>query len=90
MHRLHAVVRGRVQGVGFRYFVARQARSLGLLGWVRNMADGAVEVEAEGPRALLDALLEELRHGPPGARVSGVHPTWSEGEATYRRFEVTD
>jgi hypothetical protein len=52
MHRLHAVVHGRVQGVGFRYFVMREARALGLSGWVRNQADGSVEVEAEGAAIL--------------------------------------
>ena len=89
MHGLHAVIHGRVQGVGFRYFVTRQARSLGLAGWVRNQADGSVEVKAEGGRAELDRLLERLRNGPPGARVTVVDETWSQGEASYRGFEVT-
>ena len=70
--RLAATVRGRVQGVGFRWFVQRQAAALGLHGWVRNRPDGAVEVVAEGPADLLDALVEDLRHGPDGAGVSGV------------------
>jgi len=88
MHRLHAVVRGRVQGVGFRYFVMREARALGLSGWVRNQHDGSVEVEAEGRRDPLDALVERLRRGPPGARVAGVEEAWSEGEPIHRGFDV--
>ncbi|MCL6553967.1 MAG: acylphosphatase [Firmicutes bacterium] len=55
--RAHVWVRGRVQGVGFRFFVARHARELGLAGWVRNLPDGRVELVAEGPQAAVDALL---------------------------------
>ncbi len=66
---LRAVVRGQVQGVGFRDATRRRARELGLLGWVRNDEDGAVRVHAEGPQQALDALLDFLRAGPPAARV---------------------
>jgi acylphosphatase len=66
------VVSGRVQGVGFRYFTLRAAEELGLAGWVRNLADGRVEVHAEGPPAALEHLAERLRRGPPFARVGGV------------------
>jgi len=68
--RLHVLVRGRVQGVGFRWFVRETARGLGLAGWVRNRSDGTVEVAAEGSVALLDRLRDELRKGPPGASVT--------------------
>jgi len=88
MHRLHAVVRGRVQGVGFRYFVMREAKALGLSGWVRNQDDGSVEVEAEGRRNPLEMLVERLRRGPLGARVAGVEEAWSEGEAIHHGFDV--
>ena len=75
--RLHATVRGRVQGVGFRFFVARTARRLGLRGQVRNLQDGRrVEVIAQGPRAALDALVHELHAGPPLARVESVNVLW--------------
>jgi len=73
--RLEATVRGRVQGVGFRYFVVRESRRLGLAGWVSNELDGSVRVVAEGGDAAIGALEEALRVGPPGAvveRVSGV------------------
>ena len=73
--RLEAVIRGRVQGVGFRYFVVRRARTLGLTGWVANQVDGSVRCVADGPPPDLDRLLEALKQGPPGSRVDGVDAT---------------
>ncbi len=70
--RLDASVRGRVQGVGFRYFVLREATYLELDGFVANERDGSVHVVAEGPSALLDALLDRLREGPPASIVERV------------------
>jgi acylphosphatase len=67
---LHAVVRGRVQGVGFRWFVRERARELGVRGWVRNRADGSVEVEAAGESESLDRFRQWLSRGPSGAHVS--------------------
>jgi acylphosphatase len=69
---LHTVVRGRVQGVGFRWFVRERARELGVRGWVRNRPDGSVEVEAAGESESLARLREWLSRGPTGARVSGL------------------
>jgi acylphosphatase len=69
---LHAVVRGRVQGVGFRWFVRERARELGVRGWVRNRGDGSVEIEAEGDLGSLDQLRKALWKGPSGSRVSAV------------------
>ena len=69
---LHVVVRGRVQGVGFRWFVRERGRALGLSGWVRNLADGSVEVVANGERLALERLRMLLGQGPPGAAVSAV------------------
>ena len=66
------LVRGRVQGVGFRYFVIREASRLSLVGWTRNLPDGAVEVLAGGAEASLDSLERRLGEGPPAARVTGV------------------
>jgi acylphosphatase len=88
MHLVHVVIRGRVQGVGFRWFAQREARGLGLTGFVRNLADGAVEVEAEGDRARLERLVEALREGPRAAHVTGVQVRWSEGSARHRAFEI--
>ena len=88
MHLVHVVIRGRVQGVGFRYFAAREARRLEVSGVVRNLVDGAVEVEAEGDRATLERLVEALRAGPRAARVTSVDVRWSEGTARHRGFEI--
>jgi acylphosphatase len=66
------LVRGRVQGVGFRWFVEREARILGVAGWVRNNADGAVEVLAQGTREQLSGLRDRLQQGPRAARVDNV------------------
>ena len=70
--RLHVVVRGRVQGVGFRWFVREKARPLRLAGWVKNLADGSVEVMAEGDAASVAALRRALQEGPSGASVTSV------------------
>jgi len=86
--RLHAVVRGRVQGIGYRWFVQDQARAQGLVGGVRNLRDGTVEVEAEGPRGELEALVERLREGPFGADVSDVETAWFEPAGTWTGFEI--
>lgn len=66
------IVRGRVQGVGFRWFVTRQAARLDAHGWVRNLRDGTVEVVCEGVENVLEALEQALAAGPPGARVEGI------------------
>ncbi len=86
--RLEAVVHGRVQGVGFRYFVVRAADQLGLLGWVANVASGRLRCVAEGPKPALEALLDALREGPPGALVEQVDATWSPATGTFREFDV--
>jgi len=72
---LHAIVHGRVQGVHFRHYAAREAARLSLRGWVRNCPDGTVEVQAAGDAASLDAFLDWLHKGPPAARVTGVDAT---------------
>lgn len=69
---LHFLIRGRVQGVGFRWFVHREASELDLRGWVRNTEDGEVEVVAAGEPEDLDELRQSLRRGPRGSRVDGI------------------
>jgi acylphosphatase len=88
IQELHAYVRGRVQGVGFRYFVVEKARSLGLRGYARNESDGSVEVLAQGPRPALEQLLALLRRGPSGAHVSEVRTTWREPTEHISGFHV--
>jgi acylphosphatase len=74
--RLEAQVTGRVQGVGFRWYVVREASALGLDGWVANLRDGSVRCVAEGPDPDLERLLAALRAGPPGATVGDVTVAW--------------
>lgn len=82
-------MRGRVQMVGYRQFVAEQARRLGLTGWVRNREDGeTVEVVAEGDDASLRALEASLREGPRHAAVDVVESEWSDETEGHRGFEV--
>jgi acylphosphatase len=69
---LHIRVAGRVQGVGFRHFTCQEAFKLGLVGWVRNLTDGRVEVLVAGSASQVDDLLKNLSQGPPGAQVVSV------------------
>ena len=85
---LRAIVRGRVQGVSFRYYTQAQALRLRLTGWVRNRPDGSVEVAAEGPRADLDQLLAWLHHWPPAARVADVQAEWLAAGGALGPFDI--
>lgn len=69
---IHVEVTGRVQGVGYRYWIRRAARKLRVSGWIRNCADGSVEAVMQGPRDDLKALLSECKSGPPSASVTEV------------------
>jgi acylphosphatase len=80
-------IAGRVQGVGYRAWLEREARSRGLRGWVRNRRDGSVEALAQGSPAALDALTMWARHGPPAARVADVDSSPGTEEAP-ERFEI--
>jgi acylphosphatase len=86
--RLDATVGGRVQGVGFRYFVLREAMALGLEGWVANTSDGSVRCVAEGPRAHLDGLLRRLEAGPVSAIVEHVSAAWMPATGTLGPFTI--
>jgi acylphosphatase len=85
---LQAVVEGVVQGVGFRWFVMRHARALGLTGTVANMPDGTVRVVAVGERGDLESLAALLREGPPASRVKAVRLQWAPATDAYRDFDV--
>ena len=85
---LDATVRGRVQGVGFRYFVLREAMDLGLTGWVANGQEGVVRCVAEGHHATLETLLRLLEAGPPSARIDRVDAAWSTATGGFRSFEI--
>jgi acylphosphatase len=86
--RIDAVVRGQVQGVGFRFFVLRRAAGLGLSGWVANDADGSVRVLAEGAPEALEDLLALLREGPSGAWVDDVGVRWGTATGELGPFSV--
>jgi acylphosphatase len=83
-----ALVSGLVQGVGFRWSASDRANSLGLSGWVRNLADGRVEVLAEGRPEDLEAFARWLRRGPPGSRVDRVDSESVPPAGTYRGFRI--
>lgn len=86
--RLEASVRGRVQGVGFRYFVLRLANDLDLTGWVSNEYDGSVRTVAEGPEAAIDRFEAALREGPVGAFVEQVAAVRMPAGGTFIGFSV--
>lgn len=81
-------VMGRVQGVGFRYFVWREAEALGLSGWVRNMTDGSVEVLADGPRRELEELERRLEEGPRFSKVTSISKIDEIQEQVPSGFEI--
>lgn len=88
MERLRVVISGRVQGVGFRYSTAREARRRGLAGWVRNCCDGSVEAEFDGPRNILEDMLAWCRSGPTFARVQNVSVDWLDAERPHDEFRI--
>lgn len=89
MRRIRFLVTGRVQGVGFRWFVRAEARPLGLSGWVRNREDGAVEGEVEGRDDAIEALVPCLEQGPPSAIVTNVDVSGISDEMPrYTSFEI--
>lgn len=88
MKAIHAVVSGRVQGVTYRQSCRQVARGLGLVGWVRNRADGRVEVWAQGTDEACDRLVDWLWTGPSGARVTGVETDTVAPDTTLRDFFI--
>jgi len=86
--RLHALVYGQVQGVGFRAFVVTIAQVLGLTGWVRNTYTGQVEVVAEGSRPALERMVESLQKGPRSSYVEEVQAEWQEARGEFPEFYI--
>jgi acylphosphatase len=84
----HVLIEGRVQGVGFRYFVIEVAQRLGVTGWVRNTYDERVEVVAEGDRSALDQLLAALHRGPRSAVVTHLDVHWGQPTGKYNHFAL--
>lgn len=90
MLHYHIIIRGDVQGVGFRYYAQKSAHFCGVNGWVRNKADGSVEAEAEGEEANIALFLGALKRGSSYSRVESVDISKLDGTAGFRMFEVAD
>ena len=86
--RAEIIVNGLVQGIGFRYFVLRQAQNLGVKGYVRNLYTGEVLTVAEGERSLVEELIKQLRIGPSHSHVKNCRVEWSESIEEFKIFEV--
>jgi acylphosphatase len=87
IRRAHVIVEGFVQGVSFRYYTSRQARQLGVVGWVRNLPDGRVEAVFEGEEAAVNEIVNWCRSGPPSAQVGDVASSWEKPQG-LRSFEI--
>jgi acylphosphatase len=87
-HCVHIVVKGMVQGVGFRYYVCHAARRLSLTGWVRNLPGGDVEIDAEGDHSSLEIFLHDVKVGPRSAHVNDLIIDWHPFENNYASFEI--
>ncbi len=85
----HIIVKGLVQGVGFRWFVEREAKKLGLVGYVRNLPTGQVEIEVEGDRSLIEELIARVKVGNRQARVVDLDIDWLEARGRYTNFNIT-
>ncbi|MBN2070591.1 MAG: acylphosphatase [Candidatus Krumholzibacteriota bacterium] len=88
LKKVRITIKGRVQGVGFRFFTRSLAGSLGICGFVRNRPDGSVEAEASGPEDKIEKFLERLSRGPASASVSSVEIEEIENDGSDHRFEV--
>ncbi len=86
--RFHAIIKGKVQGVFYRASAREHAKSLGIKGFVRNLPDGSVELDAEGDEDLLNQLLFWCQHGPPGARVEKVNVVWQSPKEDFGDFMI--
>ncbi len=82
------IVSGRVQGVGFRYYIARIAGEMGLSGYAKNLFTGEVEIAAEGRKEFLDILIEKAKEGPGNSRVSSCKVEWLDFNKKYDKFET--
>ncbi|OGL44256.1 MAG: acylphosphatase [Candidatus Schekmanbacteria bacterium RBG_16_38_10] len=86
--RVRAIVKGIVQGVGYRYFAVREAVKLGLNGYVKNLYDGNVETVAEGEREEIDKFILRLKKGPSLSRVTAIEVTWENCKGEYKGFDI--
>jgi acylphosphatase len=83
-----AIVAGRVQGVYYRSFAQQHAYALGITGYARNLADGSVEVVAEGEQVALETFIGYLHTGPRAAEIEKIEVTWQKAKGSYRGFQI--
>jgi len=88
MPTMHVIIEGVVQGVAFREYTRRQAVSLGVKGWVRNLANGAVEAMIQAPTAEVEAMIQWLHRGSPRSRVDQVHVAEASEATSFSSFEI--
>ena len=86
--RVSVVVSGRVQGVGFRYFVQREAENLGITGWVKNLGDGSVAAVGEGLEDVLQEFVDLLKKGPPFSSVTDIKVKWDKFNGSFSNFSI--
>lgn len=86
--RAHIIVSGMVQGVGYRYFVLKVAHRMELTGWVKNLPNGDVEIDVEGPRGLIESFIRELRVGNAWATVRNIDVEWDKYTGKYTGFDI--
>lgn len=86
--RMNAVVKGYVQGVGYRFFAIRKAKEYNITGWVKNLDDGSVQVVAEGERSIIEEFIKDLKIGPHSASVSDIDIRWEKYTGEFKDFEV--
>ena len=82
------IIKGRVQGVSYRYFTLKQAQTFNISGWVKNEDNGDVRAYAEGDRESLDQFIKYLKRGPVFARVDDVNLNWESEDKTYNEFNI--
>ena len=86
--RIHIMIEGRVQGVGFRFFAKEHALKLGLSGWVRNTFEGNVEAQAEGSKQNIDIWISHLQNGPHSAYVIHIRKEWLKAQGKFKNFQI--
>ncbi len=86
--RVHLIVAGTVQSVGFRMFIDRKAKELALSGWVKNRLDGTVEIDAQGTEKAIEELILQAKRGPSRSMVTSIRKEEREPDSSLERFEV--
>jgi len=86
--RAHVFIEGRVQGIGYRYWIRKTAERFDLTGWVRNLADGRVEAVFEGQKQGIEDIIKKCRRGPMLAGVKHIDVVWEDATGEFKNFEI--